>query len=238
MEDQDQSENTQTTDTKVIRSRHSTVKRFRKIIGITALIAVAVVLVHLAHTHALDPLRARVATMGPWAPLGIVALRGISIILPALPSTAYSILAGALLGFETGLITIVVTDLVFCQLAFGIAKRYGKKPVKALVGEQASQRIESFSESQIEKNPLLLTGLLMTGLFDFVSYAAGLGGTRWKTFTPALVISIALSSPPIVALGAGVFNGGKILLIVASVGILALAIITAVVKNYQKSKQL
>ncbi len=52
----------------------------------------------------------------------------------------------------------------------------------------------------------------MTGLFDFVSYAAGLGGTKWKTFTPALLISVALSDPPIVALGAGVFSGGKVML--------------------------
>jgi uncharacterized membrane protein YdjX (TVP38/TMEM64 family) len=172
--------------------------------------------------------------MGLWAPLGIVALRGISILLPALPSTAYSLLAGALLGFETGLITIFITDVVFCQIAFAVAKRYGQKPVQALVGEKASKRITSFNQAQIEGNPFLLTGLLMTGLFDFVSYAAGLGGTKWKTFTPALIISVALSDPPIVALGAGVFSGGKLMLGVALLGVFALAIISGAVKKYQR----
>jgi uncharacterized membrane protein YdjX (TVP38/TMEM64 family) len=172
--------------------------------------------------------------MGVWAPLGIVVLRGISILLPALPSTAYSLLAGALLGFETGLITIFITDVVFCQVAFLVAKRYGQKPVQALVGVKASKRIESFNQSQIEGNPFFLTGLLMTGLFDFVSYAAGLGGTKWKTFTPALIISVALSDPPIVALGAGVFSGGKLMLGVALLGVFALAIISGAVKKYQK----
>ncbi|MDA9638865.1 VTT domain-containing protein [Synechococcus sp. AH-779-G23] len=209
-------------------------QRLRKIIGVSVIVALAIVVLHLAHTHAFEPLRAQVEGMGLWAPLGIVALRGISILLPALPSTAYSLLAGALLGFETGLITIFITDVVFCQIAFAVAKRYGQKPVQALVGEKASKRITSFNQAQIEGNPFLLTGLLMTGLFDFVSYAAGLGGTKWKTFTPALIISVALSDPPIVALGAGVFSGGKLMLGVALLGVFALAIISGAVKKYQR----
>ena len=209
-------------------------QRLRKIIGVSVVVALAIVVLHLAHTHALEPLRAQVEGMGLWAPLGIVALRGISILLPALPSTAYSLLAGALLGLETGLITIFITDVVFCQIAFAVAKRYGQKPVQALVGEKASKRIASFNQAQIEGNPFLLTGLLMTGLFDFVSYAAGLGGTKWKTFTPALIISVALSDPPIVALGAGVFSGGKLMLGVALLGVFALAIISGAVKKYQR----
>ena len=209
-------------------------QRLRKIIGVSVVVALAIVVLHLAHTHALEPLRAQVEGMGVWAPLGLVVLRGISILLPALPSTAYSLLAGALLGFETGLITIFLTDLVFCQVAFLVAKRYGQKPVQALVGVKASKRIESFNQSQIEGNPFFLTGLLMTGLFDFVSYAASLGGTKWKTFTPALIISVALSDPPIVALGAGVFSGGKLMLGVALLGVFTLAIISGAVKKYQK----
>ena len=214
-------------------------QRLRRIIGISSVVALVIVVLHLAHTHALEPLRAQVEGMGVWAPLGIVALRGISILLRALSSSVYSLLAGALLGFETGLITIYITDLVFCQIAFLVAKRYGQEPVKKLVGEKASQRIQNFNQSQLEGNPFFLTGLLMTGLFDFVSYAAGLSGTKWKVFTTALIISVALSDLPIVALGAGVFSGGKLMLIIASLGVFALAIIAGMVKKYQKesSKQ-
>jgi uncharacterized membrane protein YdjX (TVP38/TMEM64 family) len=75
----------------------------------------------------------------------------------------------------------------------------------------------------------------MTGLFDFVSYAAGLGGTKWKVFTPALIISVALSDLPIVALGAEVFDGGKLMLVFASLGVFGLAIVAGVVKKYQRN---
>ena len=50
-------------------------------------------------------------------------------------------------------------------------------------------------------NPFLMTGLLMTGLFDFVSYAIGLTNTPWKKFIPALIISILISDAPFVAGG-------------------------------------
>ena len=53
----------------------------------------------------------------------------------------------------------------------------------------------------------MMTGLLMTGLFDFVSYAIGLSGTPWRRFAPALILSVVISDPLLVALGAGILEG-------------------------------
>ena len=164
--------------------------------------------------------------MGFWAPLGILMLRGISVILPALPSSVYSLLAGSLLGFKTGYLTIFLSDLIFCQLAFLIARNFGRGPVRKLVGMKAMQRIESFNQNQLEGNFFLMTGLLMTGLFDFLSYALGIGGTRWRLFTPALIISLLISDSIIVAVGAGVSQGAGLMLGAALLGMFALATIT------------
>ena len=163
--------------------------------------------------------------MGIWAPLGILILRGISVILPALPSSVYSLLAGSLLGFKTGYLTIFISDLIFCQLAFFIARNFGRAPVKKLVGVKAMNRIESFNQNQLEGNFFLMTGLLMTGLFDFLSYALGIGGTRWRVFTPALIISLLISDSIIVAVGAGVSQGAGLMLGAALLGMFALATI-------------
>ena len=166
----------------------------------------------------IEPLRNQVESMGIWAPFGIFILRGISIILPALPSSAYSLLAGSLLGFKTGYLTIIISDIVFCQAAFFIARNYGRKPVKRLVGKKAMKRIESFNQNQLEENFFLMTGLLMTGLFDFLSYAIGIGGTRWRIFTPALLISLFISDSILVAVGAGVSQGAGLFLGIALLG--------------------
>ena len=145
--------------------------KLRKYLSILFFVAIAIVLIYIIQNYGIEPLRTQVANMGIWAPLGIFILRGISIILPALPSSAYSLLAGSLLGFQTGYFTILISDMVFCQAAFFIARNYGRAPVRKLVGIKAMKRIESFNQNQLEGN-----FFLMTGLFDFLSYAIGIGG--------------------------------------------------------------
>ncbi|GCE65036.1 TVP38/TMEM64 family protein [cyanobiont of Ornithocercus magnificus] len=206
-------------------------RRLRKLLTFTSAVVLVIVLVVLVQRYGLVPLRIQVERMGTWAPLGIFILRSISIIFPALPSTVYSILAGALLGFPVGIFTIILSDLIACQIAFLLSHHYGRTLVRKFVGKQAITRIEHFSRGQLEGNFFLMTGLLMTGMFDFVCYAAGLAGIRWRSFTPALLLSIMISDPPIVALGAGLLSGGRLILSLALLGIIGLAIISALVRR-------
>jgi len=206
-------------------------EKLQKFLLIALFTGAFILLVFLIQTYGIEPLRNAVKEMGIWAPLGILILRGISVILPALPSSVYSLLAGSLLGFKTGYLTIFLSDLIFCQLAFFIARKFGRKPVRKLVGVKAMKRIEGFNQNQLEGNFFLMTGLLMTGLFDFLSYALGIGGTRWRLFTPALIISLLISDSIIVAVGAGVSQGAGLMLGAALLGMFALATITGFNKN-------
>ena len=206
-------------------------KRLKKFVLITFLISIGILLLSLIQSYGISPLRNAVEEMGIWAPFGILVLRGISVILPALPSSVYSLLAGSLLGFKTGYITIFLSDLIFCQAAFFIARKFGRGPVRKLVGVKAMKRIEGFNQNQLEGNFFLMTGLLMTGLFDFLSYALGIGGTRWRLFTPALIISLLISDSIIVAVGAGVSQGAGLMLGAALLGMFALATIAGISKR-------
>ncbi len=206
-------------------------KRLRKFLQIAFYSGLFVLCVYFIQRYGIEPLRNAVDSMGIWAPLGIMLLRGVSIILPALPSSAYSLLAGSLLGFKTGYVTIVLADLIFCQAAFFIARNYGREPVRKLVGVKAMKRIEGFNQNQLEGNFFLMTGLLMTGLFDFLSYAIGIGGTRWRLFTPALIVSLLISDSIIVAVGAGVSKGAGLMLGTALLAMFALASIAGIMKN-------
>jgi uncharacterized membrane protein YdjX (TVP38/TMEM64 family) len=62
---------------------------------------------------------------------------------------------------------------------------------------------ENLSKKYLEKNFFLLTGFLMTGWFDFVSYGVGLTKLRWRKFLLALIVSVLLSDLPFVATGNG-----------------------------------
>ena len=205
--------------------------KIQKFLSIIFFIAIFVIFIFFIQNYGLEPLRDKVNEMGIWAPFGIFILRGVSIILPALPSSAYSLLAGSLLGFQKGYITIVFSDIIFCQAAFFIARNFGRRPVKKLVGPKSMQKIERFNQNQLEENFFLMTGLLMTGLFDFLSYAIGIGGTRWKIFTPALLISLLISDSILVAVGAGVSQGAGLFLGIALLGMFALATVSGLAKR-------
>jgi len=209
-------------------------KKVLKIAKITVYAALFVVAVVFLQRYGIAPLQEAVKQMGWWAPVGLFVLRGVSIILPALPSSVYSLLAGSLLGFKVGYLTIILSDLVFCGAAFLIARRWGRDPVSRLVGRKAMERIDGFSKNQLEGNFFLMTGLLMTGLFDFLSYAIGISRTHWRVFAPALVISVLISDSIIVAVGAGVTQGATVMLVLALVAMFALATLTGVLKKRTK----
>ena len=211
--------------------------RLKKLLQIGACVAAFIVVVFYLQRYGIAPLQELVKTMGFWAPLGLFLLRGVSIILPALPSSIYSLLAGSLLGFKTGYLTIILSDLVFCSAAFYIARTWGRAPVSRLVGESAMKRIDSFSQNQLEGNFFLMTGLLMTGLFDFLSYAIGISRTHWRVFAPALVISVLISDSILVTVGAeaskgvDVSQGTGIALGLALLAMFALATLTGLIKK-------
>ena len=211
--------------------------RLKNGLTISAWIAAFIIVVVLLQRYGIAPLQETVKQMGFWAPLGLFLLRGVSIILPALPSSIYSLLAGSLLGFKTGYLTITLSDLVFCSAAFYIARRWGRGPVSRLVGAGAMQRIDGFSQNQLEGNFFLMTGLLMTGLFDFLSYAIGISRTHWRVFAPALLISVLISDSILVAVGAGVAQGASLTLGIALLGMFALATITGLLKRKTSSNQ-
>ena len=212
-------------------------RQWKKVIKISAWVAIFIIAVVYLQRYGIGPLKEAVDDMGFWAPLGLFILRGISIILPALPSSVYSLLAGSLLGFKVGYITIILSDLVFCSSAFFIARRWGRSPVSRLVGAGAMERIDGFSKNQLEGNFFLMTGLLMTGLFDFLSYAIGISRTHWKLFAPALLISVLISDSILVAVGAGAAQGASVTLGIALLAMFVLATITGVLKNKSKAKQ-
>lgn len=175
----------------------------------------------------IDQIRTNVAQFGIWAPFIILLLRLTSIVVPVLPGTAYGILSGALFGFVEGLIVIAIADLLACTTNFFIARRYGRGVVQRLVGKRFMNKLDQWSQKYLEGNFFLMTGALMSGFFDYICYAIGLSQISWRRFMSALGLSIVIVKPPIVAVGAGILQGEKLLIGASVVGVIAIAIISA-----------
>jgi len=200
--------------------------RWLDFVGLFGLGMILVFAIAIVQQIGIEQIRTQVKELGILAPFALWLLRSVSIAIPAIPSTAYSVLAGTLFGFWQGIVVIAIADLVACSLNFYLAKRFGRGLVQRLVGQRFMGKVDSFASNHLETNPFLVAGFLMTGLFDFVCYAVGLTKMQWRKFLPALVLGIAVSTPPIVALGAGIFTEGKWLLGLALLGMFALALLT------------
>ena len=209
-------------------------RRLVKVLKFAAIVLLIALVTGLINRYGVAQLREQVDQLGIWAPLAIFLLRFTSVVIPALPGTAYSVLSGALLGLGQGLAVICIADLLSCSLSFFLSRRYGRSLVQRLVGAAFMNRIDTLSQRHLERNFFLMTAFLMTGFFDFVCYGVGLTKASWLKFAPALIISIAISNPPIVALGAGLLEGGRVLLGFALLGVFGLAIITGLVQRSQQ----
>ncbi len=139
----------------------------------------------------------------------IFCLRFISILIPILPGTYCSVIAGYMFGVESGLLLIFIADFVSCSSSFFLSRKLGRTYLKSLLGERQMQRVERISKNHVEKNFFLMTGLLMTQFFDFVCYAIGLTKVSWKKFMPALIFSICISDLPFVSGGYAIREMGS-----------------------------
>ena len=128
-------------------------------------------------------------------------LRSISIILPVLPGTIFSVVAGFQFGFVDGLVIIFCADFISCLTSFLLARKLGRNYIRLLLGLKQMRRVESISKDYLENNYFLMTALLMSGFFDFVCYAIGLTKITLRRFMPALIFSIIISDSPFVASG-------------------------------------
>ena len=131
----------------------------------------------------------------------LFSLRSVSIIVPIIPGTIFSVASGFQFGFVQGLVLIFFADFLSCSISFLLARKLGRNYVSHLLGSRQMRRVESISKDYLEKNYFMMTALLMSGFFDFVCYAIGLTKITWKRFMPALIFSIIISDSPFVASG-------------------------------------
>lgn len=184
-------------------------KTLRKVLKFGLIIGVVVAIIVLLQQINVEPLKAQIRQLGPWAPVGIFVLRSSSVIIPIIPSTIWAIFAGSFLAYPVAVVTVVLADIFSCSVGFYLAKRYGRGLVEKLVGTRFMGKVDNLSKKHLESNFFLLAGALMTGAFDFVSYSAGLTTTKWSMFLPALALAAIISDAPMVAIGANVFQRGK-----------------------------
>ena len=79
-------------------------------------------------------------------------LRSISIVIPILPGTYCSVIAGYLYGIKFGLGLIFIADFISCSSSFFIARNLGREFVRKLLGQRQMKKVEDISKKYLENN--------------------------------------------------------------------------------------
>lgn len=202
-------------------------RRIIKILKLSLAVLLIAGVTWLINQIGIEQIRTNIVQFGVWSPLIIMSLRLFCIVVPIFPGTVYAILAGALFGFVQGLMTIAIADFLACSINFFIARRYGRGVVQRFVGKRFMDKLDLWSKKYLEGNFFLLTGAMMSIFFDYISYGAGLCRMPWQRFMSALGLSIVLVKPPLVAVGAGILRGEKLLIGTSLMGASAIALVSA-----------
>ncbi len=157
------------------------------VLGAAMYIALFALLSWIVHIVGLQELQLLVAGAGIWGPLFYVGVKAMTFTFAPLSAGPIQLAAGLLFGIELGTFYSLLGEVIGGTINVWIGRLYGRPLILRLVGVQGLQRIDSFYHRYLDDwKQLLVARLLLFSVYDFISYAVGLGRIR-------LLVYIAVS---------------------------------------------
>lgn len=157
------------------------------VMGAAMYIALFALLSWIVHIVGLQDLQLLVAGAGIWGPLFYVGVKALTFTFAPLSAGPIQLAAGLLFGIELGTFYSLLGELIGGTINVMIGRLYGRPLILRLVGVQGLHRIDSFYQRFLDDwKQLLVARLLLFSVYDFISYAVGLGRIR-------LLVYIAVS---------------------------------------------
>lgn len=180
-------------------------------------VLVIISLLSVGAMHALggtEKLRSLVLQAGSWAPIVFILLKASTYVVAPLSGTPLIITAGALFGMWPAMLYIVVGEVLGATLNFWIARLLGRPGIRRFAGAKAVKRVDDTLEHVGGWRALLLASLLLSSLYDFISYAAGLSKLPFKQFLAVTVVGVVPSALLYVFIGDTLTSGPGAMLMV------------------------
>lgn len=152
-------------------------------LALLAALVIAVVSVILANIFGgVEKFRGLIESAGVFAPLVYIGLKASTYVIAPLSGTPIKLAGGALFGFWEGFIYVMIGDTLGATLNFYIARLFRLKGITKLAGKKALKQIDETTQHVGGWKALLVARLLLSSLYDFISYAAGLSNLKFKHF--------------------------------------------------------
>lgn len=129
-----------------------------------------------------ERIRMWVAGAGTWAPLVFIGLKASTYVIAPLSGTPMKLAGGALFGVWEGLLYTTIGDMLGGSLNFWIARLLGRPAIRRVAGAKAIQQVDDTAAHVGGWRALLVARLVLSSLYDFISYAAGLSKLPFKHY--------------------------------------------------------
>jgi uncharacterized membrane protein YdjX (TVP38/TMEM64 family) len=149
-------------------------------------------------------LRTLVERAGPWAPLVYVALKAITALLPPVSGTPLRIASGALFGIWLGTLYSVIGDVIGGSISFWISRLYGRRVLSWFVGAKNVEYVDTLVRRVGGWRALLFVRLVVPGIYDYASYAAGLAALPFRQYLAVTALAGIAYTAFTVGIGAGI----------------------------------
>lgn len=170
------------------------------LIVVTGFTLATLILVEL--TGGTQQFRALIQGAGPWAPLVYVLLKASTYVIAPLSGTTVKLASGALFGVWEGMLLSLLGDTLGGTLNYWIARIFGRAGIAKFAGKKALAQVDHAAQRVRGWRILLGARLLLSSVYDFISYAAGLARI---SFVQYLVVT-AIGGIPISVLFAMLGN--------------------------------
>jgi uncharacterized membrane protein YdjX (TVP38/TMEM64 family) len=121
-----------------------------------------------------EKLRQLVEETGTWAPVVYVAVKAATYVFAPLSGASVEITAGALFGVWPALLLSTIGNTIGGSINYWVARTLGRKGIAFFAGKKALAQIDHTTEKMSGWKALLIARIVLSPIYDFVSYAAGL----------------------------------------------------------------
>ncbi len=169
------------------------------LVVVIVLIVVAAVVLILAKTDLVrlfsdrEAFQAFVDGFGFWGPLVFVLLQIVQVIISFIPGNVTTMAGAAMFGLVRGFFLSYVGIVGGSLIAFAIARRWGSKVVRKMVGATAFDKYFEYihAEGTVARTRVTLIVMMLLPLFpdDLICLLAGLTALRFSSFVLIMVIT-------------------------------------------------
>lgn len=151
----------------------ATLHKLATLLLVVLLLTVAILVIGelLGGTEKLQEL---VERAGAWAPAVYVAVKASTYIIAPLSGASVEITAGALFGVWPALFLSVTGNAIGGTVNYWVARTLGRKGIEFFAGKKALAHVDGTAERVSGWRALLVARVVLSPIYDFVSYAAGL----------------------------------------------------------------